>query len=541
MKNEGKQLKAAGYIRVSSAGQIENESLTTQRQAIEDYCKKNGVQLTNIYADEGISGGSIKDRHQLLRAIRDAKHGKFDELVIRDLSRFGRNARELLENHEQLEKHEIKLKSIKEGMNFGTPVGKAMLTMLAAIAELESNIIKERMTDNRIAKALRGIPTAGNLPFARTFDEETEEWGLDQNKVNAIEWVYEQYVEKDRSLQQIAIDIKQGFDFSISYQYLVTVLKNHCDDSWEINFEERGEPITFKVPRILSPQKIQAFKDRLAHNRTNNRTDSRDYLLKGFLRCVHCGKTLIGQSQHGGRYEYYVHQGMKSETCKEFRSVPLKKVEQDVFEIIFDDIGDVVNFEHAIKDSLPDEEHVKKLKSTLKNDQKQLKKTQLALGRLVDAVAEGLIDNDDIREKASTLKNRKQRLEDDIIEIQTRLDDLPDIQEIKKQAHQIRKDFLEKYQSEDHLMEMTFKEKRQLLHFLFDGKALGGKQYGIYIDKKVEDDSTDLYYSVFGRLRTFRSLPSNDYGSEGKNDRKKLFEVNGSHANDEIIRPISLV
>jgi site-specific DNA recombinase len=130
------QIKSAGYIRVSSKEQTEGESLSTQRQSIKTYIKQQGWKLTDIYADEGISGGSIKERHALLQLLQDGQDGKFNILVIHRLSRFGRNARELLNNHDELSKVGIDLRSISEGIDFGNKYGKAMLGMFAVMAEL---------------------------------------------------------------------------------------------------------------------------------------------------------------------------------------------------------------------------------------------------------------------------------------------------------------------------------------------------------------------------------------------------------------------
>jgi len=140
--------KAAGYVRVSSKGQVDNESLTTQRRSIKDYAKSKGWELLDIYADEGISGGSTKQRPALLRLLCDAKDGKFNVLIIRDLSRFGRNATELLNNCEDLERAGIQLWSIKEGIDFSGKLGKFFRQILASIAELEREMIRERVMEN---------------------------------------------------------------------------------------------------------------------------------------------------------------------------------------------------------------------------------------------------------------------------------------------------------------------------------------------------------------------------------------------------------
>ncbi len=134
---DNSNIRAAGYVRVSSKEQVEGESLSTQRQSIRDYAKQQGWKLVNIYADEGISGGSVKERRALLQCLFDAQEAKFNVLLVHRLSRFGRNARELLNNHSELKKVGIQLRSIKENIDFGSPYGEAMLVMLAAVAQLE--------------------------------------------------------------------------------------------------------------------------------------------------------------------------------------------------------------------------------------------------------------------------------------------------------------------------------------------------------------------------------------------------------------------
>ncbi len=95
--------RAVGYVRVFSKQQASSgESLTTQRKAIKDFVKSQGWKLGKVYADEGISGGSVKERKDLQQLLEDAQNKKFDVLVIHRLSRFGRNARDLLNNYEQL-------------------------------------------------------------------------------------------------------------------------------------------------------------------------------------------------------------------------------------------------------------------------------------------------------------------------------------------------------------------------------------------------------------------------------------------------------
>ncbi|MBW1765355.1 MAG: recombinase family protein, partial [Deltaproteobacteria bacterium] len=352
---KGLQIKSAGYIRVSSKEQTEGESLSTQRQSIKNYIKQQGWKLTDIYADEGISGGSIKERHALLQLLQDGQDGKFNVLIIHRLSRFGRNARELLNNHEELSKVGIDLRSISEGIDFGTKYGKAMLGMFAVMAELERDVIKETMLENRIARGKRGIPTSGKLPFARKFNKKTGKWSLDKKIAKLLRWAADEYL-KGGSLQDLAAILRTRHKLTISYHYLIKVLSQRSGDTWTVNFKE-GEPITYNIPRILDDNTIQRVRDRLAHHKTNNRKDVRKYTLSGFIRCEACGKSLSGQTQinkSGSQFQYHMHPGGKYEKCKAFNAIPLMLIENAVFKTIFENTVDAPAFEQAIQESMPD-------------------------------------------------------------------------------------------------------------------------------------------------------------------------------------------
>ena len=72
------QKLAAGYVRVSTMAQAkEGESLQTQRDGIARYCERHGLELVQLYADEGVSGRK-QDRPGLMALLKDAAQKKFD-------------------------------------------------------------------------------------------------------------------------------------------------------------------------------------------------------------------------------------------------------------------------------------------------------------------------------------------------------------------------------------------------------------------------------------------------------------------------------
>lgn len=131
-----------GYIRVSSADQ----DTGSQRHAIEAKHKVN-----KWFSDDAVSGATkAADRPgfaALLDYVRDEDEdgdGDGDTVVVYAIDRLGRNTVDVLETVEALTAKNVAVVSIREGFDLSTPMGKAMLTMLAAMAELERSNIKAR-------------------------------------------------------------------------------------------------------------------------------------------------------------------------------------------------------------------------------------------------------------------------------------------------------------------------------------------------------------------------------------------------------------
>ncbi|MHA7275545.1 recombinase family protein [Arthrobacter sp. Hz1] len=120
-----------GYARVSTAEQNLDLQLTALREA--------GAVRT--YADQGVSGTKT-NRPELARAIDRLENG--DQLIVWKLDRLGRNTRHVLEIIEQLRLRGVGFRSVTEGLDTTGPMGTAMLTIMAAFAQLERDTIVER-------------------------------------------------------------------------------------------------------------------------------------------------------------------------------------------------------------------------------------------------------------------------------------------------------------------------------------------------------------------------------------------------------------
>ena len=162
-------MKAIGYIRVSTAGQVsDGVSLDTQVSKIRAWCELNGYELGGIFSDEGISGTRI-DREGLAEAISALKRG--EALVVYSLSRFGRNTKHTLELAEQLERKGVDLVSVSEKIDTTCAAGKMVFRMLAVLSEFERDQIGERTSAAMQHKKSKN-ERIGSIPYGSKLSDD---------------------------------------------------------------------------------------------------------------------------------------------------------------------------------------------------------------------------------------------------------------------------------------------------------------------------------------------------------------------------------
>ena len=85
-------MRIAAYCRVSTDKDEQLDSLNHQKEFFVEYAKRSDHELVRLYADEGISGTSLKKREEFKRLLRDAELGLFDMVVVKDISRLDRKS-----------------------------------------------------------------------------------------------------------------------------------------------------------------------------------------------------------------------------------------------------------------------------------------------------------------------------------------------------------------------------------------------------------------------------------------------------------------
>lgn len=164
-KRKGK--KCVCYIRVSSELQVQGYSIQGQKQYLKEWAEREGMEVVCTYVDEGKSGKSIEGRNGFQRMLQDITIGdtKVDYVLVYKLSRFGRNAKDVLNSLAYIMNYGIHLLSINDSLDSSTSTGKLMITILSAVAEMERENISEQTMLGRQTKAMEGGWNGGIAPY----------------------------------------------------------------------------------------------------------------------------------------------------------------------------------------------------------------------------------------------------------------------------------------------------------------------------------------------------------------------------------------
>ena len=144
--------RAALYLRVSTLEQHPEN----QRCDLEQLAKQRGWTVVGNYCDRGISGARAR-RPALDQLLADARRGQFDVVVVWACDRVARSVRHFLEVLDELNHLGIEFVSVREQLDTGGPLGRAVVIIISALAELERSLIIERVRAGMRRAQLEGI------------------------------------------------------------------------------------------------------------------------------------------------------------------------------------------------------------------------------------------------------------------------------------------------------------------------------------------------------------------------------------------------
>lgn len=139
------------YMRVSTADQKPD----LQIDALRAYAERAGLEIVHEYLDQAVSGKK-EGRPQLNALMKAARLHEFDCVLVWKFDRFARSVKHLLTALDEFNYLNIRFVSVSDSIDTTSPMGKAMFTLIGAMAELESSLISERVTAGMKSAQARG-------------------------------------------------------------------------------------------------------------------------------------------------------------------------------------------------------------------------------------------------------------------------------------------------------------------------------------------------------------------------------------------------
>lgn len=147
------------------------------------------MEIVGEYSDEGYSGKNIKGRQEFMRMLNDIEDGKdgVDFVLVFKLSRLGRNAADVLSSLQLMQDYGVNLICVEDGIDSSKEADKLLISIIAAVAEMERENIRVQTMAGREQKAREGKWNGGFAPYGYRMENgefviAEEDWELVQEK-----------------------------------------------------------------------------------------------------------------------------------------------------------------------------------------------------------------------------------------------------------------------------------------------------------------------------------------------------------------------
>ncbi len=363
-----KTKKAAIYIRVSTDYQAEEGySIEAQKEQLSAYCVSKGIKNYEYYIDGGWSGSNI-ERPEMKKLIEDVKEEKISHVIVYKLDRLSRSQKDTLYLIEDIfNPHGVDFVSLNESMDTSTPMGRLMLGILSAFAQLERENIRLRTRMGMKERVKSGLwMGGGRIPFG--YDYNKEEGILVPNKdAKKVKQIYSLYIE-GKSPQYIANVL------GLKYDRLVNQILTRKSNYGIIEYN--GEEYQGKHEPIISKETYDLAMMQMMERKTV-RVNSTEHLLTGLVYCGKCGAKMRYQkwSKKGSKFVCYSQQNskpylVKDPNCSQER-LWTDEVEKIVIEAVFNFVD---NFKPSETESIIQDDPVTLLYAQQKELENKIKK-----------------------------------------------------------------------------------------------------------------------------------------------------------------------
>ena len=454
-----KKVKVYTYTRVSTTMQIDGYSLDAQKSRMKAFAEYNDYEIVREYEDAGKSGKSIEGRVQFSQMMDDIKEGKdgVSYVLVFKLSRFGRNAADVLSTLQIMQDFGVNLICVEDGIDSSKDAGKLMISVLSAVAEIERENIRVQTMEGRIQKAREGKWNGGFAPYGyQLVDGKLE---INEEEAVAIRVIFDQYVNTNIGSNGIAkylenhgirkIQRQNGKNPLFDAHLVRLILRNpvYCGkiaygrrrtekvhgtrNDYHLVEQENYLLVDGLHEAIVSEEIWQAAQVKLLaqakkYEHVNKGKDTRTHLLSGIVKCPVCGAGMYGNKcikhkKDGTKYKDFYYYGCKHRTMTRGHKCDYRKQINE--ELLDDAVAEIIvalvskpKFAMMMQEKINMKVDTSTIDQEVANHEKQLRQYYSTKSKLMEEIDS--LDPDDrhyIKRKAD-LDDRLYRMYDKIEE-----------------------------------------------------------------------------------------------------------------------------
>ena len=535
---KAKKDKCYIYMRVSTSMQVEGYSLEAQKERLTKFADFQHMEIVREYCDAGKSGKNITGRPEFTQMLQDVANDRdgVKYILVFKLSRFGRNAADVLNSLQYIQDFGVNLICVEDGIDSSKDSGKLTITVLSAVAEIERENILVQTMEGRKQKAREGKWNGGQAPFGYKLDKENDTIIVEPKDAEVVRIIFEKYVQEDMGLDSICNYLNQhGYTKpktraqEINY-FTRTFLARVIDNPVYVGKIAYGKSTTEKVkgtrdqyhrvkvdnPLIADGKHDAIISDELweaAQAKRKemgvkwNKTHSLDHehILSGIIKCPICGTGLAGtvrrrKNKKSGEYKddfYYrcLHRKKIDDDkfCDYKPSLNQDELNHQVEAVITDMINDE-SFMGYIKDKLGEKVDVSELEGEREKLRGQLRQLSGAKKKLTDMLDALDVNDRHYDRKYQDMQDRLDNLYDKISEIEDAIQDVTEKINAAYGEHLTAQELYKVLENFDDIyFKMSDLEKKEFYQNFIESIT-------IYPDKKTNEriiDEIDFKFPIY--------------------------------------------
>lgn len=449
-QEEGRKLRVAAYCRVSTLNDEQIDSFKSQVAYYTNLINSNpDWENAGIYADEGISGTQADKRPQFLKMVSAAMNGQIDIVLVKSLSRFGRNTVDNLNYVRAFREKNVTIHFEEEGIDTSTGGGEVMITILSSCAQQEVQNTSEHVKTGLKMIMSRGQLVGYNGCLGYDYDKQTKSIKVNPEEAKVVRYIFNRYLQGAgttilaRELEELGYKTKDGstrwFDSTIlgiikNEKYKGDIVQGKTftvDPITKRRLRNFGEADQFRMENhheaIVTPEvfdeanKIliqRSYCRRLPSDGSRVRL-SRAYTFSTMLECGFCHSVLVRRRWYGGRpgvvpiWQCVCYSKKGKENCPNSKAIPERVIQEafvDVYNAVVSGNDEVLSefistSENTVGDS--------SLSLQKKTNQRLLDENKAKQDKLVGLYINGTVSEEAYQKEFSKLSREAKTLQEE--------------------------------------------------------------------------------------------------------------------------------